>query len=151
MIKRISEDDISGMKISALPTRPTAPSAFGGRGYTANDMKEAFDKLPLYLVKKYNELIDAITGFAEESIAYIIPTGISEDHTLGDMINDVRSGAFSRYLSVMDKSLAEHIATLLLDVARIKRDMGEDYTAPEFVILDCGGPKDRIEGGGKNA
>ena len=151
MIKRISEDDISGMKISALPTRPTAPSAFGGRGFTANDMKEAFDKLPLYLVKKYNELIDAITGYTDESIAYMIPTGISEDHMLGDLITDVRSGAFARYLSVMDKSLTEHIAALILDVARIKRDMGDNYTATEFVTLDCGRPMGRIEGGGEIA
>jgi hypothetical protein len=47
----------------------------------------------------------------------------------------------------LDKSLAEHIATLLADIASIKRDMGDGYTAKEFVTLDCGRPADRMEGG----
>ena len=147
MISRISEDEIAEMKVSSLPTRPTAPTAFGGRGYTATDMKQAFDKLPLYLVKKYNELIDAITAVADESIIDLIPSGLGDDHMCGDVIRDMRSGALSYYLMVFEKSLAEHIATIGADISAIKRDMGDSYTAREFVVLDCGKPYDRIKGG----
>jgi hypothetical protein len=47
-------------KISSLPTRPTAPTAFGGKGYSATEMKEAFDRLPLYVAERLNSLIDDI-------------------------------------------------------------------------------------------
>ena len=42
--RKITEADIAEMKISNLPTRPTSPQSFGGKGYTAADMKAAFDK-----------------------------------------------------------------------------------------------------------
>ena len=34
---KITEADIADLKISTLPTRPTAPAAFGGKGYTATE------------------------------------------------------------------------------------------------------------------
>lgn len=66
--KKITARDIADLKISALPTRPTAPQAFGGKGYTATEMKEAFDRLPLYIVDRYNELIDDIHGALSEDL-----------------------------------------------------------------------------------
>lgn len=56
--KRITEDEIKTLKVAYLPLRPTAPSTNGGLGYTASQMKAAFDKLPLFLVDRVNDLID---------------------------------------------------------------------------------------------
>ena len=57
---KITDSEIESLKISSLPTRPTAPTAFGGQGYTATEMKEAFDKLPLKIIEEFNALIDDI-------------------------------------------------------------------------------------------
>ena len=57
---KIIDSEIESLKISSLPTRPTAPTAFGGKGYTATEMKEAFDNLPLKIIEKFNALIDDI-------------------------------------------------------------------------------------------
>lgn len=147
MVQKILNEDIKELKVSSLPTRPTAPSSFGGKGYTSAEMKAAFDKLPLYIVERFNELISLIVGEGEESIADSIPTGIREGHTLADLLRDIRSGELSSYLSVYGSSLLERIERLVSDVGNLKRDMGTDYTAPEFVIFDCGRPAQRGEGG----
>lgn len=60
--KQITESEIAALKISALPTRPTLPSQYGGRGYTASDMKAAFDRLPLFIIERLNLLIDELNG-----------------------------------------------------------------------------------------
>ena len=48
--KKIMDSDISALKVASLPTRPTAPKEYGGMGYKATEMKEAFDKLPEYII-----------------------------------------------------------------------------------------------------
>ena len=58
--EKITESEIEELKISSLPSRPTAPPSFGGKGYTAKEMKEAFDKLPLFIIERLNSLIDDI-------------------------------------------------------------------------------------------
>ncbi len=58
--KQISDSEISSLKIASLPTRPTAPEAYGGGGMTASDMKNAFDRLPLFIIEKFNLLIEDI-------------------------------------------------------------------------------------------
>ena len=146
MVAKILTEDIDSLKISSLPTRPTAPSSFGGRGYTASEMKAAFDRLPLFLVDKFNQLLDAITGEGGELITESIPTGISEGHTLYELLLDVRNGNFASYLDVYGKTLAERLERIIGDLNAVKRDMGVDYQAPEFVILDCGRPQHRTEG-----
>ena len=147
MLEKILSEDIAPLRVSSLPTRPTAPTSFGGRGYTATEMKEAFDRLPLYIVERFNELIELIIGDGEESITECIPTGIREGHTLHDLIEDIKDGSFSSYLDIYGKSLLERIERLLIDVNAIKRDMGPDYTVREFVVLDCGTPAIRGEEG----
>ncbi len=58
--KKITESEIEELKVASLPTRPTAPTAFGGKGYSATEMKEAFDRLPLYTIDRLNSLIEDI-------------------------------------------------------------------------------------------
>lgn len=60
--QKISESEISTLKVSSLPTRPTAPTSYGGRGYTSLEMKMAFDLLPLFIIERYNALIDELSG-----------------------------------------------------------------------------------------
>ena len=58
---KITETHINDLQVSSLPSRPTAPVANGGSGFTSNQMKAAFDRLPLFLVDKINDIIDDIT------------------------------------------------------------------------------------------
>ena len=110
---RITDEEIAGMTVSSLPTRPTSPTAFGGKGYTSAEMKAAFDRLPLLLVERYNSLLDDIESLGEGSLAESIPTGINEGHSLGDLFSDVESGNLASYIKVGKESLHSVIAKLL--------------------------------------
>ena len=106
---KITDADISGIKISSLPSRPTAPKSFGGAGYTATQLKEAVDRLPLYIISRFNELIDDLTREGEEGVLGSIPSGIEENHTLADLISDIVTGNLASYLKVLGGSLNEQI------------------------------------------
>ena len=57
------------LRIASLPTRPTASSSFGGKGYTSQEMKEAFDLLPNLIAARLNSLIeDILDGSLAESM-----------------------------------------------------------------------------------
>ena len=104
---KITEGEIADIKISSLPSRPTAPKAFGGRGYTASDMKAAFDRLPLFIIERLNSLIEDIAASPEESVCQSIKTGINDTHTLAMLFADILSGVFCEYLSVGEESFSE--------------------------------------------
>lgn len=110
---KILTEEICDLTVSSLPTRPTSPIALGGRGYSPTEMKQAFDKLPLFIIERFNSLIDDINGEGEEKITDSIPSGISEGHTVEDMLKDITEGSFASYLTVLDKSLSVHIAEIL--------------------------------------
>jgi hypothetical protein len=118
--RKITEGDVADKKVASLPTRPTAPTAFGGKGYTPTELKEAFDKLALYVIERYNELIEAIGALGEESIAAAIKTGIEEEHTLSDMFSDIGSGSFPSYVKILDTTLLEYLLSLREDIDKIK-------------------------------
>ena len=103
-----------------LPKRPTAPVAYGGRGYTAQEMKAAFDKLPLLLVDRFNSLLTDIEATGEEGISGSIKTGLATGHTLADLFCDITNGNLSSYLTVGDKALIERILSLEEELAEIK-------------------------------
>lgn len=108
---KILNDEIKDLKISSLPSRPNAETKYGGYGYSAANMKDAFDALALFIIKRYNALIDDIHT-TEGGICESIKTGISEEHTLSDFFDDVTSGALSSYLTLFEKTLAEHVREL---------------------------------------
>ncbi len=60
-LREITEYEMKSQGVVSLPTRPTSPREFGGRGYTPTELKEAFDRLPRLVAERYNELIDYIT------------------------------------------------------------------------------------------
>ena len=117
--KKILNSDVSGIMISSLPTRPTAPRSHGGMGYGATQMKEAFDKLPLYIIERYNELIGDISKFGEDSLAAAIPSGIKEGHTLHSLFEDVESGELATYFSFFGKSLLAHVISIYAELDRL--------------------------------
>lgn len=114
---KILEEEISDLKVASLPTRPTESRGFGGGGYSPSEVKAAFDKLPLFIVERFNALIDDIMALGEGSLADSIQTGIDEEHTLRDMFRDIENGKFSTYLMFGGESLASQLA-------RIKEALG---------------------------
>ena len=121
--KKITDGDINDKKVASLPTRPTAPAAFGGKGYTATELKEAFDSLPMFLVEKYNELISDIQGEDGGNICDAVKTGITDTHTLAELFVDVVNGNFITYLSAPTGSVAEYLLKLRRDVDKIAASM----------------------------
>ena len=113
---KITDAEIDGLSVASLPTRPTSPTAFGGVGYTASELKAVFDRLPMLLVERYNSLIDDAESLGEGSLASSIPTGIDEGHTLADLFSDVSGGNLATYIKVGDESLYSVINRLLIAV-----------------------------------
>lgn len=113
------------MLIASLPTRPTAPSAFGGKGYTAAEMKAAFDRLPIFIIERFNMLLDEITS---GEICESIPTSIESAPTLAALINAVASGTLASVVAYRDTTLTAYLETLREDVDRLisKIENGSD-------------------------
>lgn len=109
--KIMTEGEITPLCISSLPTRPTAPLAFGGKGYTAKEMKAAFDKLPLLIAERLNALIDDVLSGA---LAESLTVSTEESLTLARLFDDVKDGSLASYLAVGDTSLTGTL-TLLSD------------------------------------
>ncbi len=109
---KILNEEITDLKIASMPTRPTAPAAFGGGGYTPSELKAAFDRLPLFIIERFNALIEDILSCGEGSLADAIGTGISEGHTLASLFSDIVSGDFAAYLNVGGESLASALARI---------------------------------------
>ncbi len=109
---KITENDVSHLLISSLPTRPTAPTTYGGLGYTTAQMKAAFDALPLYIIERFNALLDDICAEGEGSVAAQIRTGLRDGHSLLDMFADVTDGSFASYLDVGGESLLSALLSI---------------------------------------
>ncbi len=60
-LSEITAYEMRTLGVESLPTRPTSPREFGGRGYTPQELKQAFDRLPRLIAKRYNELVEHIT------------------------------------------------------------------------------------------
>ena len=110
--KKILTDEISNITVASLPSRPTAPTSFGGKGYTATEMKAAFDRLPLFIIERFNRLLDDISSDDENSLSAEIPTGITGGHTLKQFFADIESGELANYFSLDDVSLKECIGNI---------------------------------------
>ena len=119
--KKIYNSDIVGILVSSLPSRPTAPREFGGMGYGAAEMKAAFDKLPLYIIEHFNALISDVESFGDNSLAAAMPTGIKEEHTLHTLFEDIRTGEFAAYFSILGKSLISHLISIYSEIDAIKK------------------------------
>ena len=140
--KPILESEYASLRISALPSRPTASSAFGGKGYTASQLKEAFDQLPKLLVERFNALLEDIERTGEDSLAQSIPTGLENDHTLSQLFDDVQSGTLATYLQVGDQSLFDQLTEIKSRLDALSDDSEDSPDASESA-LDGGHPSER--------
>ncbi|MBQ7363198.1 MAG: hypothetical protein IJW48_01980 [Clostridia bacterium] len=122
--QKILDTDVKSLKVSSLPTRPTSSSSYGGKGYTSRDMKEAFDRLSIYIIEHYNSLLDDIAAEPEASIAAAMKTGISDSHTLASLFGDIVSGAFANYMTVFGESLAVYLGEMREELDEIKSRLG---------------------------
>ena len=142
--KPISESEYTALRISALPSRPTASSAFGGKGYTASQLKEAFDQLPMLLVERFNALLEDIGRSGEDSLADSIPTGLESNHTLAQLFDDVQSGTLATYLQVGDQSLFDQLTAMKSKLDSLSGGSGDSPGATSDA-LDGGHPSERVE------
>lgn len=141
---KIQGDEIASLRISSLPTRPTAPTSFGGAGYTATQMKEAFDKLPLFLVERFNRLIDDIGAQGTDSLSGALVTGIRVGHTLSDLFTDITDGDFASYLSLGDESVLSAYTRLCREMELVKTYLA-GASAPLRFHVDCATPAERAQ------
>ncbi|MBO7304223.1 MAG: hypothetical protein J6V09_03290 [Clostridia bacterium] len=123
---KINKEEISDICVSALPNRPTSPLAMGGKGYSATEVKAAFDKLPLYIVDKYNDLIEDVFADGDDSICAAIPTGILSGQSLADLLSDIKGGEICSYFPAPVGSLGEYLLALRQDVDKIKAALNID-------------------------
>ena len=111
--KKITSEEIASLSVSSLPTRPNAPSSLGGRGYGPEDMKAAFDKLPLLLCRRFNSLLSDVEAVGEGSLADAIKTGIDEDYTLRNLFDGIKSGEILDRISLEGVSLTMLLTEIL--------------------------------------
>lgn len=119
--KLILRDEIADITISSLPARPTAPKSQGGMGFSSRQMKEAFDKLPLFIIERYNSLIEDVGDVGSDSLAAAIPTGIRKNHTLSSLFSDVTSGELATYLTVFGESIMSHVIRFRTDIDAVNK------------------------------
>ena len=147
--KIISDAEVAAIKISALPTRPTAPGMLGGKGYTARDMKLAFDKLPTFIIERFNSLIEDISALGEGSLASDIPTGISDGHTLSELFTDITDGALAGCLSIGGETLAARMIRLGLREAEVAEMLDALFAHVSDTVADGGSPSGRSKADGE--
>ena len=119
--KRILAEEVASMTVSSLPARPTAPREVGGRGYSAAEIRAAFDRLPLYIIERFNRLIEDIEAVGDGSLAASVRTGITERHTLTDLFDDIVNGKLAGYLRVGDSSLEYTLAQIPMKLNELER------------------------------
>ena len=141
--EKILRSEIEDLTIASLPSRPTAPAAFGGKGYTASDMKAAFDRLPLFIIERFNTLLDDIAAGDESSVLFSMPSGIREGHTLGELLRDIATGEFAEYLDVGAESLSEYKLRLAEDSGRVWENLEKCLLHIADNSYDGGAPGDR--------
>ncbi len=141
----ILESEYAPLCIAALPSRPTASSAFGGRGYTATQLKEAFDRLPLLIIRRFNALLSDIGSTGAGSLASEIPTGLESGHTLKNLFDDLKSGALSTYLDIGGRSLYSLLTEMEGTLKTLVLLMGDSFRGTGNFHVDCGAPSERTD------
>lgn len=143
---KILESEISDLKVASLPTRPTAPTAFGGKGYTSSEMKAAFDRLPLYIIERFNTLLEDIASSGDGSLSAEIPTGILDGHTLKALFDDITAGVFADYLSLGEETLAEMKVRLAEESKSVEEQLDECFEHINDSVIDGSSPLERAAG-----
>lgn len=119
--KKLTELEMEPMRIASLPSRPTAPTAFGGKGYTSYEMKAAFDKLPNLIAERLNSLIDDITS---GRISDTIPTKNASVTTLEELFDGIENGNLASAIKISDESLVAVLTNLRADLNTVAGRLG---------------------------
>ena len=122
--KKITEAEIEKLKISYLPPRPTAPLKLGGLGYTSKDMREAFDKLSLFIIERFNELIDDIETESTDSIINTIQVGYGTGITLMEFLFAFANGQILSNIPMGEETLLEYLMRMRNDVDECMAALG---------------------------
>lgn len=126
-IQKITQADIDTHGVKSLPSRPSAPTLYSGKALTAEELKEAFDRLPTLIAERFNALL-ASTGLFDgetpaDSLAELIATGIAPTHSLKAFFLDVLDGNLALYLNAGGgRSLADVLSDLSQGLAELQRD-----------------------------
>ena len=119
--RKLTEEEMAPLRIASLPTRPTAPTAFGGKGYTASEMKAAFDRLPMLIAERLNALIcDIESG----EITKLIKSPLSEPDTLHELLASFEDGSILGYINFRGETLLSYLEGIREDVENIKKGLG---------------------------
>ena len=113
MTEKILNSEIEPRRISALPTRPTAPTEYGGASMSASELKAAFDRLPELAINRLNSLIDDITTGEASTV---MPSGNPTLKTLADVLDGIESGSLASAIKVSGISLLTFLFDLREDV-----------------------------------
>ena len=101
--------EIDYLKISSLPSRPTAPTAYGGRGLSSKEMRQAFDKLSLFIIERFNNLLSDVES-GELAASLVVDS--DEGTTLLDIVNALKGGAASLSLSYEMEDVKARLSAL---------------------------------------
>ena len=119
-VQKISETEIDERLISNLPTRPNAPTSMGGKGYSAAELKSAFDSLPKLIAERYNELIDDLTNpEGSEIIKSFKPEGLSGE-SLEDFFESVKESTILDRLIIDGDVLSYYLRALKSEVESLR-------------------------------
>ncbi len=131
--KIIQESEIEPIAIASLPTRPTATTAFGGKGYTANEMKACFDALPRLAIERLNQLITELQDGLVEGFVRDIDMERGDGYAFSDFIEDFGRGTLVNVLNLGEggATLGEVLPSLIEKVNSFNY-MDENY------IFDAG-------------
>lgn len=132
---KISEEEFEKVSLKKIANNPSSQSKYSGASLSAEQLKERMDK-PFKLFKdKLNLLISLIGGTEDgDTMAAHMLTGISDGHTVKDLIADIvsESADFAGYLSVGDTNLLKKLELLTnadeaqkLDIDKLKSAVGD--------------------------
>ena len=95
--KKILITETEPLLISSLPARPNQDIASGGKSYSSAELRAAFDKLPLLLVGRYNDLL---SDMESGDILELISIDGDGDRSLKTFFEDLLSGVWAGYATV---------------------------------------------------
>lgn len=142
-LKPISDEEIRSTQIQGnLPNRPTQSSLYPDNTITAEEVKEAFDKLPKLVANRLNELIRTIISTTDgrlnaDSLAGMMQTGLREGHTLYDLLLEIANGTRS-FLPAISQADNDKVPTAENGKWILKAGVGQKGKSAYEIALEHG-------------
>ena len=100
-LTNITDTQLKAYGVSALATRPNAPSTYGAGGLSAEELKARFDNLGKMLAKAIN---DINTALSTDGASYIGLEIGEEIKSLADLSSSYLDGTFANVLKAYEKA-----------------------------------------------